>query len=373
MNPKNHFGRNKNENPSLQERKSARRDSRTLLKCAGPFAGADIPSLLSGPENALLSRCAELIRERRITTRHEFARFAPSHIVRHFRKKPELWDKVGLVDPYAASRKKWKPMDKSPAQENFLSQKCSPPGKRGWKGGRPKKSAIQDPGTIDEIFPAVHPDEEAASAIAFLAERKIRKEGTGPLPLPARRNSTPPEEALPKWEGAGRKDKELLKNKAFKAAREGSGLELLRLLKKGVPISSKDHVRRTILEVLAERGNSKTLDAIREFVPDLGMRLPSGETLLMVAADAGHVQFMKYLLSGFGKSEGKRRESFLNARDSKKRTALMLAAWSGEEESVRFLLRAGAGKNLRDAQNNTAEKYARLEGHEGIVRMLSGK
>jgi len=49
----------------------------------------------------------------------------------------------------------------------------------------------------------------------------------------------------------------------------------------------------------------------------------------------------------------------------------MRAALRGNEDVVRFLLKAGADRSLRSSKNNrTAEELAAGKGHGGVVKLL---
>jgi len=51
--------------------------------------------------------------------------------------------------------------------------------------------------------------------------------------------------------------------------------------------------------------------------------------------------------------------------------ALMTAAMYGQKKVVELLLQNGANPDLKDAKGRTALDYARMEGHEDIVKLLS--
>jgi ankyrin repeat protein len=60
----------------------------------------------------------------------------------------------------------------------------------------------------------------------------------------------------------------------------------------------------------------------------------------------------------------------INVRDKWGRTALMIAAKSGQSEIVRLLLDWEADLHARDERGYTAMMYAAWKGHSEIVRML---
>ena len=58
-----------------------------------------------------------------------------------------------------------------------------------------------------------------------------------------------------------------------------------------------------------------------------------------------------------------------NQSDDDGRTALMWAAQSGQGNTARFLLKAGAHVNQPGPRNATALVYAVREGHTGIIHL----
>ena len=60
----------------------------------------------------------------------------------------------------------------------------------------------------------------------------------------------------------------------------------------------------------------------------------------------------------------------INSRDAAGRTALMRAAANGHVETVRYLLRHQANRELIDHAGRSAADHARLAGHENVVREI---
>lgn len=63
-----------------------------------------------------------------------------------------------------------------------------------------------------------------------------------------------------------------------------------------------------------------------------------------------------------------KRGADINAQDGAGTTALMYAAWTGQTETVRMLLKHGADPNLRNTRNWTA--LTQMLGHPKIIRLL---
>ncbi|AZY48018.1 ankyrin repeat domain-containing protein [Bordetella avium] len=59
-----------------------------------------------------------------------------------------------------------------------------------------------------------------------------------------------------------------------------------------------------------------------------------------------------------------------NARDAQGRSPLILAAYHGQTDALRFLLKQGADPCLPDARGNTALMGALFQGHDSAARLL---
>ncbi|KIH54203.1 ankyrin repeat protein [Ancylostoma duodenale] len=90
-----------------------------------------------------------------------------------------------------------------------------------------------------------------------------------------------------------------------------------------------------------------------------------GWTPLMIAASAGRVEVVRYLLS--------LSEVDVNHRNNNRQTALHYAASKNHAEIVHLLLEAGADVNAADKFGATPLHRAASQGHERIVRMLLGQ
>jgi hypothetical protein len=81
---------------------------------------------------------------------------------------------------------------------------------------------------------------------------------------------------------------------------------------------------------------------------------------LVTAARAGDVERLRQVVSPLS----------INRIDAKGYSALMLAAYHGHTDAVRFLLEAGADPNTRDQSGNTVLMGAAFKGHLEIVELL---
>ena len=91
----------------------------------------------------------------------------------------------------------------------------------------------------------------------------------------------------------------------------------------------------------------------------------SGQTLLMIVAYNGRTDLVKFCL---------RHGAELDKRDIAGRTPLMYASSGPFPETVKYLLRKGADPNAVDYEDKwTALMYAAAEGHMEVVRILLKK
>lgn len=98
-----------------------------------------------------------------------------------------------------------------------------------------------------------------------------------------------------------------------------------------------------------------------ETVQDPDKTNAAGQTMLQQAAYAGDVEWIKELL---------RAGSAINRGDQQDVTALHLAAAGGHMEATRVLLEYGANPNLRDFWGETPLHRAARMNYSGVVRLL---
>ena len=127
-------------------------------------------------------------------------------------------------------------------------------------------------------------------------------------------------------------------------------------------IDASDNFSKTALMYAAEAGNANVTQLLIERGANVNMKDINGRTALMMAAESGHHEVVNSLVEGgpeiseenMSASEESHRKSTkelskmrvdVNARDKKKRTALMLAAANGKSMVVDALVKAGATVN----------------------------
>ncbi len=114
----------------------------------------------------------------------------------------------------------------------------------------------------------------------------------------------------------------------------------------------------------AMTGNRKAVEA---FLPHVSVNAtdPQGRTMLMLAAYDGHATTVRLLCEN---------KADPNLRDANRRTALMYASSGPNSSTVEILLAHGAEVNVADGEEGwTALMFAAAEGHSDIVRMLLDK
>lgn len=128
-----------------------------------------------------------------------------------------------------------------------------------------------------------------------------------------------------------------------------------------------------IVSAGAEKDNSRLLaaaesgltDVVKELLEegvDVNIRDKNGFTPLILAAERGFAATVQVLLDNNAEINTK---EYLFGR-----TALMWAVKNGHYETVKSLLKKHADVNIEDRNDLTALKFATMEGHPGIVKLL---
>ena len=134
------------------------------------------------------------------------------------------------------------------------------------------------------------------------------------------------------------------------------------LLAAGADPNIPAHEAKTALSWAAAQGSEEALDLLLQH-PSIALDIPdkSGQTPLLLAADAGHTKSVRMLLD---------KGASLKHADNEGRTALSLAAAKGHKVVVKLLLKNGAAINAQDKKGNTALAVAAEKGHDAVVRFL---
>ncbi|XP_065335612.1 serine/threonine-protein phosphatase 6 regulatory ankyrin repeat subunit B-like [Cloeon dipterum] len=152
------------------------------------------------------------------------------------------------------------------------------------------------------------------------------------------------------------------------------------LMTKDIDLEVKTKRGRTCLHLAAGRGDLEALQTWIELGGDFNVVDEKGMTALHIAAENGHLQFVKKFLAcateevqnqdlgeGFVGSKLKER---LNRCDNEGRTALHLAAESGNVDLVELLLENNADLTHADKVGRTALHFAAESGNVDLVEWL---
>ncbi len=120
----------------------------------------------------------------------------------------------------------------------------------------------------------------------------------------------------------------------------------------------------TVIALLgaARGGQLHRFDALVAQGVDINATNAGGRSALMLAAFYGNDGVLRALLA-----EG----ADVNARDKAGRTALMEAAANGHTEAVRMLMLRGADVNITSQGKQNALSLAKAGGHEEIAKLLA--
>lgn len=111
----------------------------------------------------------------------------------------------------------------------------------------------------------------------------------------------------------------------------------------------------------AREGALAALQALQLTHTDIDAKNHKGYSALMLAAYHGRVEVVRYLLE---------RGADANTADNGGSTVLMGAAFKGDMEVVRLLVQAGADIDARNAKGQTATDFAHMFGRAEIARFF---
>jgi uncharacterized protein len=159
---------------------------------------------------------------------------------------------------------------------------------------------------------------------------------------------------------------------------------------------SSDAVMHQVFCDAALQGNSTLIEKLILSYDDINAPVCDGRTALMLAAFNGHTDILKVLLNAGAKADLKDelgRTALMYAStgpfpeavkllltngadpnivdEVEKFTPLMFAAAEGQLEVVSILLANKADPALKDKDGDTAETFARQNGHDKVADMLS--
>lgn len=168
---------------------------------------------------------------------------------------------------------------------------------------------------------------------------------------------------------------------------------VLELLQLGLDVNTATPDGTTLLMTAARNGNLDLVDALLKKRANHMVRNSFGDTALMLAALAGHLAVVERLLDLGGSQENRdgwgplhyaainghvevahfliRKGVKVNSRAPNSQTALMLAAGAGNMAMVRFLIDEQADPKLADRNDKTAQQIADDKGHKQVAGYIA--
>jgi len=151
----------------------------------------------------------------------------------------------------------------------------------------------------------------------------------------------------------------------MEAAFAGNLEEVRRLVLEGTRVDVIDEERRTPLMFAAFNGHAPVGEYLLDAGAEIDAKDSSGRTALMYAASGPFVETVGLLL---------KRGAEVNVQGTLEGfTPLMTAAAEGLTDVVRLLLGAGADRDIKDVDGDTALSFARQNGHAEVVALLESE
>jgi ankyrin repeat protein len=123
-------------------------------------------------------------------------------------------------------------------------------------------------------------------------------------------------------------------------------------------------VNEQLLQAVSSRHSLREIKTLLAKGGDVNAKNQHGTTLLMIAAFLGNSEIVKFFID---------KGADVHLKDDRGFTALMNAAESGNLEIVRLLIDKGADVNARDKPGPTVLTQAAKEGHLEVVKLLVDK
>jgi ankyrin repeat protein len=151
----------------------------------------------------------------------------------------------------------------------------------------------------------------------------------------------------------------------MEAAYMGKLDEVRRLVLDGTPVDPIDVERRTPLMFAAFNGHTPVAEYLLDAGTEIDAKDSSGRTALMFASSGPFAETVGLLL---------KRGAEVNVQGTLEGfTPLMTAAAEGLTDVVRILLAAGADRDIKDEDGDTALSFAQQNGHTEVVALLESE
>jgi len=185
-----------------------------------------------------------------------------------------------------------------------------------------------------------------------------------PDKIPEPRSQQTPQQSTPPNKTVDIPEEQLF----FEACLEGEKELINEFITNGIDISKEDENGRTGLMLASFNGHKDIVEKLIQKGAKINKTDRMGRTSLMYASTGHFPETVKLLLShGAETNITDNVESF---------TALMFAGAEGNQEVISLLLEHGADPDLKDKDGDTAESFARQNGHNNAADLLkkaSGK
>lgn len=154
----------------------------------------------------------------------------------------------------------------------------------------------------------------------------------------------------------------ILEDNLRTSAMEGNLASVEYLFSKNINVNATDPDGRTALMLAAFNGHTAIVKAFLDRGSPVNTIDSAGRTALIYAATGPNAETVKLLLGNGANPD--------IADSEEKFTALMFAASEGHLEVVKVLLDNKADPLLKDKDNDTAESFARKNGHVAVADLL---
>ncbi|EMI15625.1 ankyrin repeat-containing protein [Rhodopirellula maiorica SM1] len=149
------------------------------------------------------------------------------------------------------------------------------------------------------------------------------------------------------------------------AAHDGNMQVIEMAIKSGTEIDVKNERGHNALHLSAYNGHSEIVKFFLQNKIDINERDSEGKSALIHAASGDFPETVELLIDN---------GADVNLKDETEGfTALMMAAAEGQMDVVKVLLKHGADKTMKDVDGDTAEVFARNNGHFEIADLLADK
>ncbi len=172
------------------------------------------------------------------------------------------------------------------------------------------------------------------------------------------------------WVALNRGHKEVAKLINYKgrspivqAVEQGDTSKVVELIKGGVDIESREpKLGATLLMVAADAGHLGLFRTLLNMSADVNATSHNGYTALSAAANSGRKEIVELLLKNNAKVNAQ--ESIFGS------TPLIRAAGKGYTDIVKILIEHGADPNIKDNDGQTAYDLAKSQGREEVMKIL---